>query len=158
MQVAGRLFERAVGRAASLRIVGVSAMALAVAALAGLAAAKGPLATATAVLAYGAANGMLTIVRGAAPAELFGTRAYASAAGIVATANAAAAAIGPLAVTWFWAASGGYAVALLALAAVASVALGAFAVATRPVLSANAKRAASARWWRTARAAPARSG
>jgi len=132
MQVVGRLVERAIGRHASLRVLGLTAMAVSVAALAGLAVAIGPLGATTAVLAYAAANGVLTIVRGAAPAELFGTRAYASAAGIVATANAVAAATGPLAVAWLWAASGGYAVALLALAGVAAVALAAFAAATRP--------------------------
>jgi len=130
-QVAGRLFERAVARHASLRFVGLAALGGAVASLAGLAAATGSLAAAAAVIGYGTANGVITIVRGATPAELFGTRAYASAVGIVATANAVAAAVGPLAVVWLWAASGGYALALLALAAVASVALWAFAMATR---------------------------
>ncbi|NKC31248.1 MFS transporter [Falsiroseomonas selenitidurans] len=138
MQVAGRLVERTIGRHASLRAMGITALAVAVLALAGLAAAGGPLAAAMAVLAYGAANGVLTILRGAAPAELFGTRAYASAAGIVATANAVAAATGPLAVAWLWAASGGYGVALFALALVALVALAAFTVATRPPPAAKA--------------------
>ena len=108
MQVTGRLLEGAVARRAPLRCVGLAVMAALSLALAGLAAAGGLAAAAVAVGAYGAANGVLTIVRGAAPAELFGTRAYASAVGVLAAANAVAAALGPVAVAWLWHASGGY--------------------------------------------------
>ena len=138
MQVAGRLLEGAVARRAPLRCVGLAVMAALALALAGLAAAGGLAAAAVAVGAYGAANGVLTIVRGAAPAELFGTRAYASAVGVLAAANAVAAALGPIAVAWLWHASGGYTLPLLALAALACLGLAAFAAAMRPVRPAMA--------------------
>ncbi|MCO6416094.1 MFS transporter [Siccirubricoccus sp. KC 17139] len=132
MQVAGRLLERTVARRAPLRAVGIAAMAIVAVSLASLGVAGGLAAAAAAVVAYGAANGVLAIVRGAIPAELFGTRAYASAIGILAAANAVAAAVGPVTVAWLWNASGSYALPLLSLAALAGVGLVAFAAATRP--------------------------
>jgi MFS family permease len=129
------LLERAVARRAPLRAVGIAAIAMVAASLASLGVGGGLATTAAAVVAYGAANGVLTIARGAAPAELFGTRAYASAVGVLAAANAVAAAVGPVTVAWLWNASGGYTLPLLALAALACVGLAAFVAATRPVRS-----------------------
>lgn len=134
MQVAGRLLEVTLGRRASIRGVGMAALLALACALAALALAKSTIMAATAVAAYGASYGTLAIVRGAALAEMFGARAYASIIGIVAAGNAVAAACGPVVVAWLWTASGRDAVPLLAMAAVASAALAAFTVATREPL------------------------
>ena len=73
MQVAGRLVELALARRSRAVAVGFAAFALMIVAVAAMIGVKGFGAMAVAfVLAYGCGNGLLTIVRGTAPAELFG--------------------------------------------------------------------------------------
>lgn len=73
MQVAGRLVELRFARRVRAVAVGYAAFALMLVAVAAMLGVRGFGAMAIAfVLAYGCGNGLLTIVRGTAPAELFG--------------------------------------------------------------------------------------
>ena len=80
---------------------------------------------------YGAANGTMTIVRGALPAQMFGTAHYGAVAGGLAACGACARAAGPLAVAWLWERGGGYAPPMMALALLSFAEAGAFLAATR---------------------------
>lgn len=137
-QVAGRLLEASLGRRLPIRVVGLAALLALAGSLVALACAEAMAAAAIAVAAYGAANGILTIVRGAVPAEMFGARAYASIVGVVAAGNAVAAACGPVLAARLWDATGSPAAPILAMAAVAGAALLAFANATRKALPGRA--------------------
>ncbi|HXF77216.1 MAG TPA: MFS transporter [Usitatibacter sp.] len=73
MQVAGRLVELRFARRTRAVVVGYAAFALLLVAVAAMLGVRGFGAMAVLfVLAYGIGNGLLTIVRGTAPAELFG--------------------------------------------------------------------------------------
>lgn len=108
MQVAGRVLEFA-GlqrvRPSRVAILAAAAQPLAILALMGveqwwwLAGAY--------VALYGASGGILTIVRGTVPAELFGREGYGAVAGALSTPGIVARAIGPYAAAWLWQASGG---------------------------------------------------
>jgi hypothetical protein len=130
-QVAGRVAEFVGAGRWSLRQVGATALAALPVAFALLAWGAQPILLAMAVILYGAANGTMTIVRGALPAQMFGAAHYGAVAGGLAACGAFARSIGPLAVAWLWKWGGGYAPAMLALALFALIALGAFAAATR---------------------------
>jgi predicted MFS family arabinose efflux permease len=130
-QVAGRVAEFAGAGRLSLRQVGAMALAALPVAFALLAWGAQPILLAMAVILYGAANGTMTIVRGALPAQMFGAAHYGAVAGGLAACGAFARSIGPLAVAWLWEWGGGYAPAMLALALLATVAVVAFTAATR---------------------------
>ena len=77
MQVAGRVMEFAFTRHVRALVVGTLAFSLLAAALIVLAQVRGIWIVALAfALLYGWANGVMTIVRGTVPAELFGSRGY----------------------------------------------------------------------------------
>ncbi len=108
MQVAGRVLEFA-GlqrvRPSRVAILAAAAQPLAILALMGveqwwwLAGAY--------VVLYGASGGILTIVRGTVPAELFGREGYGAVAGALVSPGIVARAIGPYAAAWLWQAAGG---------------------------------------------------
>lgn len=133
MQVTGRILELTAGSRFSIVHVGLLAMgllpvALLVFAMAGMH--PGPI-VAFALL-YGLSNGVVTIVRGAVPAQLFGREHYGAVAGALAAPQMFALASGPVLVSLIWRASGGsYDRVLLVLSAVSALGLGSFWAAIR---------------------------
>jgi len=121
-QVAGRVIEFGGGGRWPLRAVGLVALLALVPASALLAWGSGIPAMACAIGVYGLANGVMTIVRGALPAQLFGTGHYGAISSALAAPGALARAAGPVAAGWLWAWSGGYTtpVALLGLLCLAA--------------------------------------
>jgi MFS family permease len=98
MQVAGRIVEFSVGRRFSSRTIGAMAFWLLVAALVVLLALNGTVVIALIfAMLFGFSNGVVTIVRGTVPAELFGRAAYGSILGSLAAPALLARAIAPLA-------------------------------------------------------------
>ncbi len=109
MQVAGRIVEYAFARHLPARRVGLAAFATLFASLLLLWGAEGAPRLAFAfALAYGAANGVMTIVRGAVPAELFGKAAYGAVMGRLARPAFLAKASAPLLVSLMLADGNGY--------------------------------------------------
>ncbi len=104
MQVAGRIVEYAFARRFRPIAVGTFAFALLVASLAVFTRVDARLGVAFAFAAlYGWSNGVLTIVRGIVPAELFGRRDYGTLLGRLAMPQLVARAIAPLALAGFFA-------------------------------------------------------
>ena len=96
MQVAGRVIEIAFLRKARATAVGIFALGLIVTALVLLLFVSGGGVVAVLfVMAYGAGNGILTIVRGAAPAEMYGATGLGALLGYLARASSYARALGP---------------------------------------------------------------
>jgi hypothetical protein len=101
MQVAGRLMEMALGRHVDARSFGYLAFGLMAGGLM-LLPWVGPawiLALAFALM-YGWSNGVMTIVRGTVPAELFGSRGYGALLGRLARPSFICKAIAPVALTF----------------------------------------------------------
>jgi hypothetical protein len=123
MQVAGRVAEFALGRLIRPILAGTLAFAMMAAALLLLTQLSGGVAAALlfAVL-YGTSNGVMTIVRGVVPAELFGRRDYGALLGRLAQPQFIARAVAPAAFALFVAIDPGRGVALAALAACGIVA------------------------------------
>jgi MFS family permease len=98
MQVAGRILEFSVGRRFASRTIGMLALSLLVIAIGVLLALDGQVVVALlfAVL-FGFSNGVVTIVRGTVPAELFGRAGYGRTLGNLAAPALVARAIAPLA-------------------------------------------------------------
>ncbi len=98
MQVIGRLLEFAIGRRFASRSIGMAALSLLVVAIVVLLALNGQVALALlfAVL-FGGSNGVVTIVRGTVPAELFGRAGYGGTLGNLAAPALFARAIAPFA-------------------------------------------------------------
>lgn len=100
MQVAGRVMEFAFTRHVRALFVGTLAFSLLAAALIVLAQVRGVWIVALAfALLYGWSNGVMTIVRGTVPAEIFGPRGYGALLGRLAQPQFIAKAIAPLALT-----------------------------------------------------------
>ncbi len=98
MQVAGRILEFTVGRRFSSRHIGAIALWLLVGALAILIAVHGQVALALVfAVVFGCSNGVVTIVRGTVPAELFGRTGYGGILGSLAAPALFARAIAPFA-------------------------------------------------------------
>jgi len=98
MQVAGRILEFTIGRRFSLRRIGMIALWLLVAALAVLIALHGEVILALAfAVVFGCSNGVVTIVRGTVPAELFGRAGYGGTLGNLAAPALFARAVAPFA-------------------------------------------------------------
>ena len=98
MQVAGRILEFSVGRRFASRTIGMLALSLLTIAICVLLALDGQ--TAVALLfavIFGFSNGVVTIVRGTVPAELFGRTGYGRTLGNLAAPALVARAIAPLA-------------------------------------------------------------
>ena len=100
MQVAGRIMEFAFNRHVRALRVGTLAFALLAGALVLLSQVHGVWIVALAfAMAYGWSNGVMTIVRGTVPAELFGHRDYGALLGRLAQPQFVAKAVAPLALT-----------------------------------------------------------
>jgi Major Facilitator Superfamily len=98
MQVAGRILEFTVGRRFSSRRIGAIALWLLVGALAILIAVHGEVLLAMMfAIVFGCSNGVVTIVRGTVPAELFGRAGYGGILGSLAAPALFARAIAPFA-------------------------------------------------------------
>jgi predicted MFS family arabinose efflux permease len=141
MQVAGRIVEFGFGQRVTATLVGVIAFILMLSALLMLAAVSGPtlLAFAFAVI-YGMSNGIMTIVRGTVPAELFGREGYGAILGRLAQPVFFAKAVAPLAFAAVMASGVGRTGAVMTLAACGGLGLIAFVAAV-----ASVKRQRSAR-------------
>lgn len=77
-------------------------------------------------LLYGAANGIMTIVRGVAVPEMVSREAYGVINGALAVPMVVAKAGAPLAAAWLWTISGGYSAVLIALIGSSLLMVGAF--------------------------------
>ena len=98
MQVAGRILEFTIGRRFSSRRIGMVALWLLVGAIALLIALQGEVVLALAfAVVFGSSNGVVTIVRGTVPAELFGRAGYGGTMGNLAAPALFARAIAPFA-------------------------------------------------------------
>lgn len=132
-QVAGRVLEflgLARVRPSRLAIAAATAQPLALGLL--MAAFGRPALAVLAVLLYGASGGILTIVRGTLPAELFGRERYGAIAGALAAPAIAGRAAGPLVgASLFERAGGAWAPVQALLVGLGILALLAFAVAAR---------------------------
>jgi MFS family permease len=135
MQVTGRVLELAFASRLSASTIGILAMAFLPLSLwlLGVAGVQWPLLVAFAVI-YGIGNGVMTIVRGAIAAELFGREAYGAINGAMAAPVIVAKAAGPLVAALLFAWLGGYDGTLLVLIAVGVISTAVF------VLSARASR------------------
>ena len=81
---------------------------------------------------YGLSNGVVTIVRGAMPAQLFGREHYGAVSGALAMPQMFALASGPFLVSLIWVATGGnYDRVLVILSAVSATGVGFFYTAIR---------------------------
>lgn len=121
MQVLGRVLETTVGKRASTRHVGMAAISLLPLSLI-LLFASGQWLPVYVVFAalYGIGNGVMTIVRGALPAELYGRAAYGAISGAMATPVQIAVAAGPFVASLLYSAGDGYPSTLLALAGISA--------------------------------------
>jgi len=100
MQVAGRIMEFAFNRHVRVIAIGTFAFALMAASLAIFTQVRGVWIIALAfVIPYGWANGIMTIVRGTVPAELFGHRGYGALLGRLALPQFVLKAVAPFALT-----------------------------------------------------------
>jgi MFS family permease len=133
MQVTGRVLELAFASRLAASTVGMVAMAFLPLSLGLLVLVTGvqwPLLAAFAII-YGSGNGVMTIVRGAIPAELFGREAYGAVNGAMAAPVIVAKAIGPLVAALLYAWLGGYDATLQVLIVVALLSVVVFALSTR---------------------------
>lgn len=132
MQVAGRIMEFAFTRHVRALAVGTLAFTLLLLALLLLAQVRGVwiVALAFAIL-YGWSNGVMTIVRGTVPAELFGHRDYGALLGRLAQPQFIAKAMAPLALTLVFALDASRNVSLWTLAGCGALALLAYRRAIR---------------------------
>ena len=132
MQVLGRLVQMMSERHTSPARVGLIAMGLLPVSLILFAIGNGSLALfALFALLYGGGNGVMTIVRGTIPAELYGRTNYGAVNGAMAAPVLIAKALGPLAAAMVWAISGGYDGVGFALVAIGSSSLVFFLFAMR---------------------------
>jgi len=132
MQVAGRIVEFAFARRFRPLAVGTFAFALLASSMVVFTQVSANLAIAIAFAAlYGWSNGVMTIVRGVVPAELFGRRGYGALLGRLAMPQLVARAIAPLALAAFFAIDADRTHAPWVLLGCAVLALGAYQLAIR---------------------------
>jgi predicted MFS family arabinose efflux permease len=130
MQVAGRIVELVFARRVRTVTVGVIAFLLISSAVGILIVSHAWMWAVVFVAAYGFGNGVMTIVKGTIPAELYGREGLGELLGYLSRANAYATALGPAA--WTALALGlGRSGGLVAVAAVGLGGLAAFSIATR---------------------------
>lgn len=133
MQVVGRIIEFGFSERTSTAAVGIAAFALGLVALVALICVNGVgVAAILFVTAYGCANGVLTIVRGTAPAELFGRQGLGAVLGYLSRAGLYSRALAPASFSAMIAVglTRNHALATLALLLLAG--MGSYAAATRP--------------------------
>jgi MFS family permease len=132
MQVAGRIGEYTIGSRHSAARVAVVALALLPVALASLVFAHlGWVWVLLFVVCYGASNGIMTIARGAIPAEIYGRERYGAVNGALAAPVLASRAFGPLVASIIWSAAGGYDAVLWVLTGFGLLSIAAFYLALR---------------------------
>jgi MFS family permease len=133
MQVAGRVIELGLaGRVRSVT-VGMVAFALMLLALVSLITVEGfGIAAIVFVIAYGCGNGVLTIVKGTAPVELFGRAGLGGLLGHLSRAGLYAKAVAPAAFSALLTFGLTRNAALSSLAALAIAGMGSYSLATRP--------------------------
>jgi len=131
MQVAGRIVEFGASRWLQVGQMGrIAAAALPVSLIALLWADASTIGLIVFALLFGGGNGVMTIVRGALPVEMYGRDNYGAIAGALATPGLMARAAGPIFAALLWSTLGGYEWATAVLIAVAAVGALAFAYAT----------------------------
>jgi MFS family permease len=132
MQVLGRVVELTFGARMSIARVGGIAVFFMPCAMAWLYAAPGTAwALALFPLIYGAGNGVMTIVRGALPVELYGAQRYATISGALAAPALISTACGPLVSSMLWSPVSGYGPVALALSTIGLAGAGCFHAALR---------------------------
>jgi predicted MFS family arabinose efflux permease len=132
MQVAGRVIEFGLSGRVRAVTVGLVAFALMMLALVALISVEGfGIAAIVFVIAYGCGNGVLTIVKGAAPVELFGSQGLGALLGYLSRAGFIAKAIAPAAFSGLLTLGFTRNVALSYLVALAFAGMGTYAMATR---------------------------
>jgi hypothetical protein len=132
MQVAGRLLEFSIGRRFAARSIGIAALSLLVVAIVVLLTVNGQIAIALlfAVL-FGASNGVVTIVRGTVPAELFGRAGYGGLLGNLAAPALFARAVAPFVFAPLAVAESAMVVGLFVLLLLAALSVVSFGVAVK---------------------------
>jgi MFS family permease len=132
MQVAGRIIELGFSGRVRAVTVGIIAFGLMMLALLALISVEGfGIAAVVFVIAYGCGNGVLTIVKGSAPVELFGARGLGALLGYLSRAGFYAKAVAPAAFSGIVALGFTRNAALAALTALAVAGMGTYALATR---------------------------
>jgi predicted MFS family arabinose efflux permease len=132
MQVAGRIVEMSLSRRISAVIAGYASFALITVALVALAWVQGfGIMAFVFVIAYGAGNGVQTIVRGTAPAELFGREGLGAILGRIGSASQIARAVAPACFTAVITLGLTRNEALAGLVGISIAAVGCFAAAVR---------------------------
>ncbi len=132
MQVAGRIVEFAFAHRASPSLAGEIALFAFPVSILILAFAGGSTGAVVAfAVLYGASNGVMTIVRGTVPAEIWGREGYGGLTGLMATPVLLARAAGPFAAAGILSLAGGYRAVSLAIAVIGVVSWAAFAMAVR---------------------------
>ncbi len=132
MQVAGRIAEYTVGaRFRATQIAMIAFMLLPVALIVLRFAGLQWGLVLVFIAFYGASNGVMTIVRGIIPAELFGRDRYGAVNGALAAPVLASRSLGPLVAAVIWSAAGGYDAVIWTLAAVGLVSAVTFLLAVK---------------------------
>ncbi|MGH8713783.1 MAG: MFS transporter [Casimicrobiaceae bacterium] len=132
MQVTGRLLEFSIGRRFASRSIGLAALGLLVAAVLVLLALSGQVALALLfAILFGGSNGVITIVRGTVPAELFGRVGYGGTLGSLAAPALFARAVAPFAFAPLVATAAATHAGLLALLAMAALSVMSFGIAVK---------------------------
>lgn len=131
-QVTGRIFELTIGQRFSIVQVGLLAMCLLPVALLVFVVAGGLWTLVAFALMYGLSIGVVTIVRGAMPAQLFGHEHYGAVSGALAMPQMFSLASGPFIVSLLWTATdGNYDRVLVVLSALSATGVGFFYAAMR---------------------------
>lgn len=121
-QVAGRVLVWSVVPNAPIRVVGALVAIVLPLAIAGFALAPADVVAVAAVaVVYGAANGIITIVRGTMVPEMVSRDAYGAISGALTAPMNVMQALGPLAAAWLWSVTGGYGAVFAAAGACAAV-------------------------------------
>ncbi len=142
MQVAGRVIELGFSGRVRAATVGIVAFALMLLALLALITVQGfGIAAIVFVVAYGCGNGVLTIVKGTAPAELFGREGLGALLGHLSRAGLYAKAVAPASFSALLAFGLTRNAALAALMGISVAGMGSFALATRRVARAQVRQA-----------------
>jgi predicted MFS family arabinose efflux permease len=132
MQVAGRIIELSVSKRVKAVTVGMMAFALMMLSLVALISVEGfGIAAIVFVVAYGFGNGVLTIVKGTAPAELFGLKGLGGLLGYLSRAGLYAKAVAPASFSALLTFGLTRNAALASLAALAVAGMGSYSLATR---------------------------
>jgi predicted MFS family arabinose efflux permease len=133
MQVAGRVIELGFSGRVRAVTVGLVAFALMLVALVALITVEGfGIAAIVFVIAYGCGNGVLTIVKGTAPAELFGREGFGTILGHLSRAGLYAKAFAPASFSGLLALGLTRNAALAAMVTVSVAGMGSFAMALKP--------------------------